>query len=117
MVKEPGKLVGTFPLRTKPDADDCLIRYAKWFEHQMDQNSIVFHMDVGPGFKKTLVHFDNQRVNTSISTAYSPRSNGLAESTHNVLLSLTRSARCHALMFTASQAPQLLLSNRAAAHS
>ena len=79
------------PLKLKSDASPDLIKYVRWFERQASVYVKSLHSDGGTEFKQAQRELNTKGVNTTVSTPYTPASNGLAERTQGVLLSLARS--------------------------
>lgn len=78
------------PLRTKSEASAALLRFMKRFERQTSERLKSLHIDGGSECSKARTHFESEGVRVTTSTPYAPSSNGLAERTQGVLLSLAR---------------------------
>lgn len=91
IVEEYSRYTAVFPLRTKGEASDQLLQFIKWFEKQSGYVVTAVHTDGGSEFKRALFFLTAEGVDVSISTAYTPNSNGLVERSHGIILSNVRS--------------------------
>lgn len=91
IVDEASRYTFVKPMRKKGEASDVVLEFAKWFERQSGRSVFGFHTDGGGEFKKALRVLSAQGVDVSFTTGYTPQSNGLAERTHGIVLSMARS--------------------------
>lgn len=92
IIDEYTRLVHVEPLRKKGDASAKLLQYVRYFERQTGQLVRGIHTDGGSEFTKALTYARQQGIDVSLTTAYTPESNGLAERTHSTILSLARAS-------------------------
>lgn len=90
VVEEYSRFTKAFPLRSKSEASDTLLRYIKRFEKQSGYTIAAVHADGGSEFTRAFEALDRDGVETSTTTTYTPESNGLAERTHGIILSMAR---------------------------
>lgn len=90
IVEEFTRYVHVSPLYHKSEASEELLRFIKRFEKQSGHIIRAVHTDGGTEFNKALSFLDEQGVDTSITTAYTPQSNGLAERYHGIITSSAR---------------------------
>lgn len=90
IVEEFSRFVCVCPIRCKADAADKVLRFIKYFEKQSGHTVRRIHADGGTEFTKAIDHLRDDGLNISITAPYTPESNGLAERTHQTVLSLAR---------------------------
>lgn len=91
VVEEYSRYTYVCPIRTKGETSDELLRFVKCFEKQSSHVIREVHADGGGEFKRAKRALEDKGVKFTLSTPYSPQSNGLAERAHGVILSSARS--------------------------
>lgn len=86
------------PMRSKGDAPEELLSYVARFGRQTDPKVKSVHSDGGSEFNKAFNHLERLGVDTSGTTPYTPQSNGLAERSHEIILSLGRNCLSEAAL-------------------
>lgn len=90
VVDEFSRHTAVIPIRTKGEASDELMDYVTRFERQTERKVKSVHSDGGSEFTKAFKSLNRQGVSTSRTTPYTPQSNGLAERSHGIILSMAR---------------------------
>ena len=90
IVDEATRYAETIPLHNKSDASGALYEFMNRFERQAGVKLLGLHTDDGSEFYKSRKKFEEMGVKVTVSTAYTPSSNGLVERTQGVLISATR---------------------------
>lgn len=90
VVEEYSRYIYVCPMVTKGQASDQLLHFIKCFEKQSGHVIREVHADGGGESKRSKKWLEGQGVKCTLSTPYTPQSNGLAERAHGVVLSLAR---------------------------
>lgn len=90
IVEEVSRHTTVIPIRTKRDASEEVLNYVSRFERQTDRTVKSIHSDGGSEFDKAFKHLERLGVDSSRTTPYTPQSNGLAERSHGIILSMAR---------------------------
>ena len=85
IVDENSRLLGVRPIVRKAETSDVILKYVKYFEKQTGCTVRKVHTDGSPEFKRALDELDRQGVEISITTPYTPASNGLVERMHQTV--------------------------------
>lgn len=91
LIDEKSRYIHAEPIKTKVEASDALLRFVRVFEKQSGKSVLSVHSDGGKEFLRTKKALRLDGVIYTTITPFTPASNGLAERTHGVILSLARS--------------------------
>ena len=80
------------PTTTKGEASQAVLRFVKRFERQTGHTVRSLHTDGGKEFHLAREKLREECVYTTKTTAYTLQSNGLAERSHGIILTIARAA-------------------------
>lgn len=92
IIDEHSRFVHVEAIKRKDDASEAVLRFVKYFEWLTGTLIRSLHTDGGGEFAKAAQFLQNQGVEVSLTTSYTPESNGFTERTHGTIVSLTRPA-------------------------
>lgn len=90
IIEEVSRFVAVRPIKSKSDAAPAVFRFVRFFEKQSGCTVKKIHADGGTEFRRALSELEDEGVEISITTAYTPESNGLVERTHQTVSSNAR---------------------------
>lgn len=90
VVDEHSRFVFVEPLRTKGQASQSLLRFTKRFEKQSDPTAQSLYTDGGSAFHRARTTVEPDGVEVTVTTPYTPQSNGLPERYNVIMFSLAR---------------------------
>lgn len=95
IVEDQSRCTLVTTLRTKCETSDALLRFIRFFKKQSGHTVRTVDTDGGTELRRALRKLDAQGVKFSVTTAYTPQSNGLAERSHSTKESLTGTCLHH----------------------
>lgn len=90
IIDEYSRYTAVRPIKSKADASDAVLRFVRFFERQTGCTVRKVHTYGGSEFKPALDRLEERGVQVSITSSYTPESNGLAERTNQTILGLAR---------------------------
>ena len=90
ITEEHSRFVAVRPIKSKSDAAPAVKRFVRYFEKQTGQVVKKIHTDGGTEFRRALLYLEDSGVQVSITTPYTPESNGLVERAHQTIVANAR---------------------------